>query len=242
MKIEEILENDDCITDICTNQNTKFKRLITTVNIIVLIRLCLKPNQSLKENSQKSLRYTYYSCQILCSPNFLLFNKSIKNIKESNKLENSSQKSKDNENSNNLNDNNSLSSDIDNENDNSMIKEKENNFISPDKEELLNEPLNKSSNIENDDGIYENFFHTRGEELLDDIKDIYVETKTPLTETDFQKDREPQIIKTSYDKEEMDIINEILEEIFSVLYSETYENQTYLGYFQKIVNYLLKCL
>ena len=239
MKIEEILENDDCITDISTNQNTKFKRLITTVNIIVLIRLCLKPNQSLKENSQKSLRYTYYSCQILCSPNFLLFNKSIKNIKESNKLENSSQKSKDNENSNNLNDNNSLSSDIDNENDNSMIKEKENNFISPDKEELLNEPLNKSSNIENDDGFYENFFHTRGEELLDDIKDIYVEIKTPLTETDFQKDREPQIIKTSYDKEEMDIINEILEEIFSVLYSETYENQTYLGYFQKIVNYLL---
>ena len=239
MKIEEILENDDCILDISSNQNTKFKKLITTVNIIVLIRLCLKPNESLKENSQKSLRYTYYSCQILCSQNFLLFNKSIKNIKESNKLENNSLKSNDNENDNNINDNNSLSSDIGNENDNPMIKEKEeNNFNSLDKEELLIEPLNKSSNIENYDGFYESFFHTR-EELSDDLKDIYVEIKTPSTETDFQKDREPQIIKTSYDKEEMDIINEILEEIFSVLNLETYENQTYLGYFQKIVNYLL---
>ena len=239
MKIEDILENDDCILDIRTNQNTKFKKLITTENIKTLIRLCLKPNESLKENSQKSLRYTYYSCQILCSQNFLLFNKSIKNIKESNNLENNSLKSNDNENDNNINDNNSLSSDIGNENDNPMIKEKEeNNFNSLDKEELLIEPLNKSSNIENYDGFYESFFHTR-EELSDDLKDIYVEIKTPSTETDFQKDREPQIIKTSYDKEEMDIINEILEEIFSVLNLETYENQTYLGYFQKIVNYLL---
>ena len=75
MKIEDILENDECILDIRTNQNTKFKKLITTENIKTLIRLCLKPNESLKENSQKSLRYTYYSCQILCSQNFLLFSK-----------------------------------------------------------------------------------------------------------------------------------------------------------------------
>ena len=240
LKIEEILENDDCIIDISTNQNTKFKRLITTANIIILIKLCLKPNESLKEKSIKSLRYTYYSCQILCSQNFLLFNKSIKNIKESNKFENSSQMSKDNENSNNLNGNNSLSSDIGNEDDNLMINEQEeHNVISPNKEDMILEPLNKSSNLENDDGFYENFFRTRTDEILDDMKDIYVEIKNPLTETDFQKDRKPVIIKTSYDEEEMDIINEILEEIFSILNSESFENQTCLGYFQKIVNYLL---
>ena len=102
MKIEDILENDDCILDIRTNQNTKFKKLITIENIKTLIRLCLKPNESLKENSPKSLRYKYSSCQILCSQNFLLFSKSIKNIKESNKFQN--RKS-----------NNSLSSDIDKE-------------------------------------------------------------------------------------------------------------------------------
>ena len=240
MKIEEILENDDCITDISSNQNTKFKRMITTANILILIRLCIKPNESLKENSQKSLRYTFYSCQILCSKNFLLFNKSINIIKESNKFENSSQKSKDNENSNKINDNNSLSSDIGDEVDNSIVNEKEeHNFINPNKEDIFIEPINKSANLENDDGFYEDFFHMREDESSNDIKDIYVEIKNPLTETDFRKDRNPKIIKTSYDKEEMDIINEILNEIFSVLDSETYENQTYLGYFQKIVNYLL---
>ena len=240
MKIEEIFENDDCILDISANQNTKFKRLITTENIIKLVRLCLKPNESLKENSIKSLRYTYYSSIILCSKNFLLFNKSIKNIKESNKFENSSQKSKDNENSNNINENNSLSSDIGNEIDNSMINEKEeHNDNNPNKEDIIIEPLNNSSNLQYDDGFYEDFFHSRTYEISDDMKDIYADIKNPSTETDYKKDRKLEMIKTSYDKEEMDIINEILREIFSVLYSDTFENQTCLGYFQKIVNYLL---
>ena len=241
MNIEEIFENDNCITDISTNQNTKFKKLITTKNIIKIINFCLKPNESLKENSQKSLRIAYYSCQVLCSKNFLLFNKSINNIKEANKLENCSQKSNDNEDSNNLNDNNSLTSDIGNEVDNSMINEnEEHNFINPKKEDIFIEPINKINTLENDEGYYDNFFHARKDELSDDyLKDIYVEIKNPSIETDFQKDKKDKKTKTSYDKEEEDIINEILQEIFSVLNSETYENQTYMGYFQKIVNYLL---
>ena len=234
MKIEEILENDDCILDISTNENTKFKRLITTANIKILIRFCLKPNESLKQNSIKSLRYTYYSCIVLCSKNFLLFNKSIKNIKESNKFENSSQKSKDNENSNNLNENNSLSSDIGNEIDNSIINEnEEHDDNNPNKEDIITEPLNNSSN--SNDGFYEDYFHSRTYEISDDMKDIYVDIKNPSTETDYKKDRKLEMIKTSYDEEEMDIINEILREIFSILYSDTFENQTCLGYFQKIV-------
>ena len=46
-------------------------------------------------------------------------------------------------------------------------------------------------------------------------------------------------MKSKYAKEEINIINEILEEIFDVLNCESYEKQTYLGYFQTIVNYLL---
>ena len=242
MKIEDILENDDCILDIRTNQNTKFKKLITTENIKTLIRLCLKPNESLKENSQKSLRYTYYSCQILCSQNFLLFSKSIKNIKESNNFKNGSEKSRDNGNSY-LNENNSLSSGIDKEDEKNIINEnQESNFINPKKDDIYIEPINKTTTIfENDDGYYDNFFNTRTDEFLNDIKDIYVEIKNPLvlTETDFHKDTKLNLIKSKYAKEEMNIINEILEEIFDVLNSESYENQTYLGYFQIIVNYLL---
>ena len=46
-------------------------------------------------------------------------------------------------------------------------------------------------------------------------------------------------MKSKYAKEEINIINEILEEIFHVLNCESYEKQTYLEYFQTIVNYLL---
>ena len=236
MKIEDILENDECILDIRTNQNTKFKKLITTENIKTLIRLCLKPNESLKENSQKSLRYTYYSCQILCSQNFLLFSKSIKNIRESNKFQNGSEKSRDNENSY-LNENNSLSSDIGKEDEKNIINEnQELDFINPKKDDIYIEPI---TILENDDGYYENFFHTRNDEFLNDIKDIYVEIKNPSTETNLHKDTKLNQMKSKYAKEEMNIINEILEEIFSILNSENYEKQTYLGYFQIIVNYLL---
>ena len=233
--IEDILENDECILDIRTNPNTKFKKLITTANIKKLIRLCLKPNESLKENSQKSLRYIYYSCQILCSQNFLLFSKSIKNIRESNNFQYCSKKS-----NSSLNENNSLSSGFDKEDENNIINEnQESNFINPKKDDIYIEPINKTTILETDDGFYENFFHTRADELLNDIKDIYVEIKNPSTETDLYKDTKLNLMKSKYAEEEMNIISEILEEIFDVLNSENYEEQTYLGYFQIIVNYLL---
>ena len=235
MKIEDILENDECILDIRTNQNTKFKKLITTDNIKTLIRLCLKPNESLKENSQKSLRYTYYSCQILCSKNFLLFSKSIKNIMESNKLQNGSQKSIENGNSF-LNENNSISSGIDKEDEKNINNEnQESNFTNPQKDNINIEPINKNNIFDNVDGFYETFFHTRTDDLLDE----YVEFKNPLTETDIHKDTNLNRMKSNYIEEEMNIINEILEEIFDSLDSENNENQTYLGYFQIIINYLL---
>ena len=235
------MENDECIIDIANNQNTKFKQLITTKSIISLIRLCLKQNKSDKVNSQKSLRYAYYSCQLLCSQNFLLFSKSIKSIKESNKFQYNSQNNFiKNGNLNNLNNNNSLTLGIDKGNDNSMIiKKPKINLFSPNKDDIFKESINKSINIENDEGDYDEFFHIMKSQLPDYNQYRYEKIKNTSNEIDFQKDENPKIMKTKYGGEEMDIINEILEEIFSVLYSETYENQTYLGYFQKIVNYLL---
>ena len=233
--IEDILANDECIIDITTNQNTKFKKLISTTNIISLIRLCLKPNESEKVNSQKSLRYAYYSCQLLCSQNFLLFSKSIKNIKESNLFQNNSQNFMKNGNCNNLNCNNLLSLGIDKRNDNlKIIKKPEINLFNLNKDDISKKSIDESINIKNDE-----FFHSMKKELPDYIQYRYAKIKNTSNKIDFQKDENPKIMNTKYGKEEMDIINEILKEIFSVLHSETYENQTCLGYFQKIVNYLL---
>ena len=233
--IEDILANDECIIDITTNQNTKFKKLISTTNIISLIRLCLKPNESEKVNSQKSLRYAYYSCQLLCSQNFLLFSKSIKNIKESNLFQNNSQNFMKNGNCNNLNCNNLLSLGIDKRNDNLMIiKKPEINLFNLNKDDISKKSIDESINIKNDE-----VSHSMKNELPDYVQYRYSKIKNTSTKIDFQKDENPKIMNTKYGKEEMDIINEILKEIFSVLHSETYENQTCLGYFQKIVNYLL---
>jgi len=129
---------------------------------------------------------------------------------------------------------------IDKGNDNSMIiKKPEINLFNPNKDDIFKESINKSINIENDEGDYDEFYHTMKSQLQDYNQYRYAKIKNTSNEIDFQKDEKPKIKKTKYSGEEMDIINEILEEIFSVLYSETYENQTYLGYFQKIVNYLL---
>ena len=135
---------------------------------------------------------------------------------------------------------NSLSSDIDKEDIKILANEnKESNSINPKKDDIYIDPINKITNLENDDDYYDYFFLTREDELLDDIKDIYVEIKNPLIDNDLHKDIKFNRMKSKYAKEEINIINEILEEIFHVLNCESYEKQTYLEYFQTIVNYLL---
>ena len=135
---------------------------------------------------------------------------------------------------------NSLSSDIDKEDIKILANEnKESNSINPKKDDIYIDPINKITNLENDDDYYDYFFLTREDELLDDIKDIYVEIKNPSIDNDLHKDIKFNRMKSKYAKEEINIINEILEEIFHVLNCESYEKQTYLEYFQTIVNYLL---
>ena len=81
LNIEELLRNDECINDLETNLKSRYIKIMTIENIKKLIKYCLIPNAINTENSKLKLRYSYYSCQILCSRNGLYFSNSIKNIK-----------------------------------------------------------------------------------------------------------------------------------------------------------------
>ena len=86
--IEDILNSNECINDLKTNQKSKYATILSTQNIHKLISYCIYPSKSKVDISYKTLRYPYYSCEILCSPCILQFSKSIKNIKEANDLQN----------------------------------------------------------------------------------------------------------------------------------------------------------
>ena len=86
LALEDILNSDDYINDLIINPNSKYKIILTLDNILQLIKYCFKINQIPIEPSENILKYAYYSSQILCSQNVLIFNKSIENIK---KLKNS---------------------------------------------------------------------------------------------------------------------------------------------------------
>ena len=105
LNIEDLLENDECINDLIMNINSKFKKMITIENINKLIDFSLKFHSNLNEKSKKDIRYSYYSCQILCSQNVLIFKNSIKNLKLSNNLKKKSEKSKDSLKNNQINNN-----------------------------------------------------------------------------------------------------------------------------------------
>ena len=92
LKIEEVLMSDECINDLKMDIRSKFKKIITTSNIIKLISFCLNPNVYKDYDSNAVLRYPYYSCELLCSPCILNFKKSIKSIKEANEFENAIKK------------------------------------------------------------------------------------------------------------------------------------------------------
>ena len=83
LTIEELLRNDECISDLENNSKSKYIKIMTIENIKKLIKYCLIPNEIKAENSEIKLRYSYYSCQLLCSRNGLLFSNSIKDIKKS---------------------------------------------------------------------------------------------------------------------------------------------------------------
>ena len=222
LEIEDILQNDDCINDLITRSNSRYKKIITIENLKKLIKNCLKPGW-IKDDI---LRYPYYSCQILCSQNALFFQKSIKNLKKN--------KEKKNEINNNVNINNNSNIIITSEEEKQYInKAEENNH-----HYQLEEDNNENSNYEES---YSNFYDNiiSGEEY-EKIEEKYVDFFQYKTETEQKSKSKSRKNPTEYDKEDLDIIYEILDEIFKILdLKECDINQTYIGYFQKIVNYLL---
>ena len=88
LRIEDILSSNECIEDLKTNSKSKFKKMITTENIKKLISFCIYPSESNSTISYDTLRYPYYSSELLCSPSILQFSKSAQSILKANERQN----------------------------------------------------------------------------------------------------------------------------------------------------------
>ena len=213
LKIEEVLMSDECINDLKMNIRSKFKKIITTSNTIKLISFCLNPNVYKDYDSNGVLRYPYYSCELLCSPCILNFKKSIKSIKEANEFENAIKKLEEKE-----------EAEEDEINSVSSIEEENEENIG---DQEIKEKIEQSglSSLINEEDI-------QNEKFMD-----YKKYQGSLSE--IQMDAMESDKNNAFEKEEIDIINEIFEEIFKFLNLNLSERETYVGYFQKIVNYLM---
>ena len=218
IKIEDILENDDNFNDLRSNSNSRFKSLLTTDNIKKLIQYCLLPLPQESDIPQKQLRYPYYSSLILCSPLVLLFSASIENIIKYNNEKNKNGKNK---------------------------KSKE--YSSYKVSSNANTGSNKKGSFENG-GIYDDISNKAEKESMKNSSDEFFKFKeynekdekyADITETEIKKETISKKPMSDYSKEEKKIIWEIFEEIFKMLDSIKKEDQTYIGYFQKIINYIL---
>ena len=233
-KIKEILDNDDYIKDLLLNPKSRFKNLITSDIIKILIGYCLYPNPKLDSNSPKDLRYPYYSLKLLCSDVILLFRKSIKNIKVANnsKLNNSEIKdSEETQKINNLNNNNLENS----ESEITLIKTNEEKYQVPLNDEIFDDINNNNYIIEPEDEYFnfKNELETEENDILFDL------LKSPNSETELQKFTQTKKTVSEYDEEDQKNIKDILDAIFKVLDFDYKDEYTYIGYFQKIILYLI---
>ena len=220
LEIEDVLRNDDCINDLIKNKNSKFKKIITIENIKKLIGFCLFSDEPQNENSKLQLRFPYYSCQILCSQCVLLFDESIENIKLT--MKKSSELSLSNKN------NDSLSSGIgDEEND------KLSNYTSNDEIEKIQ----INTNVED---IYDEINASRELENNDIYEEKYVEIFNDQIHNNTIKKLTYKRSSVEFEQQDKDLIYEILDELFNFLDLDNSKiNDTCMGYFQKMVNYLL---
>ena len=211
IKIEDILEDDDKFNDLRNNSNSPFKKLLTTDNIKQLIHFCLLPLPQESEFSQEQLRYPYYSSLILCSPLVLLFSASIENI-----IKFTNEKNK--------NAQNKISKEYSFNKRSSKKASNENGAIYDDMNNLAEKESMKNSSDE--------FFQFKEYNEKD-------EKYADITETEIKKETISKKPMSDYSNEEKKIVGEIFEEIFKMLDSIKKEDQTYMGYFQKILNYIL---
>ena len=220
LEIQDVLLNDDCINDLIKNKNSKFRKIITIENIKKLIGFCLFPDENQNEYSIMQLRFPYYSCQILCSQCVLLFNESIENIKLNMKKKSELSIS-------NIN-NESLSSEIGDEQNDNL-----DNYISNDEQEKI------QINYNDEDSFYE--VNASREKENNELEDKFIEIFNDLSNNSPIKNLINKRSSLELEQQDKEVINEILDELFRFLDLDSSKiNDTCMGYFQKMVNYLLK--
>ena len=219
LNIDDILSNNECINDLKTNSSSKYKKILTTTNIQMLIKFCLYPSKSKTDISYKSLRYPYFSSEILCSPCILQFSKSIKSIKEANDLEKQSNKEDEKKEEEEYDLNISI--------DRNYLEENE--IMKGDYFAEMEQNQEKQNSFED---FFFDSYNNENEKFMnfDEFKEA---------ETEIQKDTMENGNKSQFNEEEKIIIENIFETIFGFLDLKFYLDETYVGYFQKIVNYLL---
>lgn len=175
LSIEDILLHDECIYDLKTNNKSKYKKILTTDNIIKLIDYSLystPKNQELEHENISmniSLKFSYYSSELLCSRNILNFRKSIKNIEIVNKMQ-----SKEETNLINMEE---LSDEDDKGDDNfleySLSNLKETEFYENEKIVDLNEPQGNEKEIQTTsmELSYTTIFEEKYMEIINEILD-----------------------------------------------------------------------
>ena len=206
-------------------------------NIKTIIEYCLNPNFILNNDSETDIRFPYFACQILCSKCILLFSQSISFIKRSCQTLNDQKDIKEqiniNENNNiDLYANEKIMEEIDKNND-LMYEGNSSNIMGINSYDSylmkIDEFYNKDLNNGDNGDLY-------NDKYIDSIEVLHVATELKIENV---KNRPGN----NFDEEDMNIINEILNYIFNCLNDDNYEkyidNQTYFGYFQKIVNFLL---
>jgi len=220
LEIQDVLLNDDCINDLIKNKNSKFRKIITIENIKKLIGFCLFPDENQNEYSKVQLRFPYYSCQILCSQCVLLFDESIENIK-------SNMKKKSELSILNIN-NESLSSEIGDEKNDNL-----DNYLPNDEQEKFQ--INS-----NEEDYFEEVNESREKEN-NELEDKYIEILNEQTYNSPIKNLINKRSSLDFEQQDKDLINEILDELFKFLDLDSSRiNDTCMGYFRKMINYLLK--
>ena len=220
LSIEDFLCNNRCIEDLKTNPRSKYKKLLTMDNIKKLISFSIYPPQTNLIISYETLRFPYYSCDLLCSPCILQFSKSLENIKKANGLINKSKETSEIKNT-----------------EESKEKTEEKNILDEndfnEQDDYFNQVDNQEQTTINEYG--DNFFGDRDNDHEEFMNFDMLQEK----ETEFQKGTMEEIKKSQYDEVDNGIIKEILDAIFYYLDIKSHLDETYVGYFQKMVNYLL---
>ena len=213
--IEDILCNNECIEDLKSNPHSKYKKILSTKNIKKLISFCIYPSEPNTTISYATLRYPYYSSEILCSPCVLQFSSSIESIKKANEREN---KYKD------KGENKSVEIEI------SYSEEK---FYFDDESNKKQEEVKEECGGEND-------FYDLFPELKEGHEEFMDFEQHQENVSELQKDTmENNNKKTQFNQDDNEIIKEIMDKIFDFLDIKFHSDETYVGYFQKLVNYLL---